>query len=400
MIYSPDRTFSELVVALSTILDIEQETKLYHAWRVALVAQELARRELPELANLVFYAGLLHDLGAIGLDDHLVHLVVKPEARGNPAILDHPQRGAAMVTAIPGLGDEAAAMIRDHHERWDGSGYPRGIKGQDLAQGAILLGLADELDLVLRAHPGAPWSSLRGTLLRKVRGGFPPELLATLDEMLQGPCYADIATNVALELKMFEVIMALPPVNFRVPDPMKITIDLFAEIIDAKHAYTAGHSHRVAAYALRLARCLGYGEEELQRLEVAGLLHDFGKIAVPRAVLDKPGRLDRDELQVVRRHPAWTIELLSGVSGLKDLARDAGLHHERYDGKGYPYGLHDGEIPAGARIIAVADAFDAMTSNRPYQRTCTPAEAVQILSGGAGSQFDPEVVAVAPCLLT
>ncbi|MGI9860667.1 HD domain-containing phosphohydrolase [Moorella naiadis] len=400
MIYSPDRTFSELVVALSTILDIEQETKLYHAWRVALVAQELARRELPELANRVFYAGLLHDLGAIGLDDHLVHLVVKPEASGNPAILDHPQKGAVMVAAIPGLGDEAAAMIRDHHERWDGSGYPRGIKGQDLAPGALILGLADELDLVLRAHPGAPWSSLRGTLLRKVRGGFPPELLATLDKLLQGPLYGEIATNVALELKMFQVIMALPPVNFQVQDPMKITIDLFAGIIDAKHAYTAGHSHRVAAYALKLARCLGYGVEELQRLEIAGLLHDFGKIAVPRAVLDKPGRLDRDELQVVRRHPVRTIELLSGVSGLKDLARDAGLHHERYDGKGYPYGLHDGEIPAGARIIAVADAFDAMTSNRPYQWTRTPAEAVQVLAGGAGSQFDPKIVGVASCLLT
>lgn len=395
----PDRSFCELVVALSTILDIEQETKLYHAWRVALVAQELAHREMPERANLVFYAGLLHDLGAMGLDDHLIHLVLKPEARDNPAILGHPQKGAIMVAAIPGLGDEAAAMIRDHHERWDGSGYPRGIRGQDLEPGAMLLGLADELDLVLRTHPGAPWSTIRGTLLRKIRGGFPPELLATLDELLQGPLYMEIATNAALELKMFKVIMALPPVNFQVPDPMKITIDLFAEIIDAKHAYTAGHSHRVASYALKLARCLGYREEELQRLEIAGLLHDFGKIAVPRAVLDKPGRLDRKELEVVRRHPAWTIELLSGVSSLKGLARDAGLHHERYDGKGYPYGLHDGEIPAGARIIAVADAFDAMTSNRPYQHTRTPDEAVQILSGGAGSQFDPEVVAVAPCLL-
>ncbi|WP_338818605.1 hypothetical protein MTCOM_25310 [Moorella thermoacetica] len=395
----PDRSFCELVVALSTILDIEEETKLYHAWRVALVAQELARRVIPDEATLVFYGGLLHDIGAMGLDDHLVHLALQRGSRNNPEVVNHPLRGADMVAAIPGLGEKVAAMIRDHHERWNGSGYPRGIAGNHIATGAMLLGLADELDLVLRVHPGTSWARLRETLNRRVQGGFPPELLAILDKMMNGPLYAEIATNTALELKMFKVILDLPPINFQVPDPMKITIDLFARIIDAKHAYTAGHSHRVAAYALNLARCLGYNDAKLRRLEIAGLLHDFGKIAVPRAILDKQGRLNSEELKVVRRHPAWTIELLEGVTSLKDIARDAGLHHERYDGKGYPYGLHDGEIPLGARIIAVADAFDAMTSNRPYQPTRTPEEALKILAGGAGTQFDPEVTAVASCLL-
>lgn len=395
----PDKSFCELVVALSTILDIEEETKLYHAWRVALVAQELARRIMPEEATLVFYGGLLHDIGAMGLDDHMVHLALRNVGRDNPEVANHPLRGAAIVAAIPGLGEKVAAMIRDHHERWDGSGYPRGIAGKELAPGAMLLGLADELDLVVRVHPGASWERLRETMERRVRGGFPPEFLATLDEMLHGPLYAEISTNTALELKMFNVILNLPPINFQVPDPMKITIDLFAQIIDAKHAYTAGHSHRVAAYALKLARCLGYNDVELRRLEIAGLLHDFGKIAVPRAILDKKGRLNSEELKVVRRHPSLTIELLGGVTSLKELARDAGLHHERYDGKGYPYGLHNGEIPRGARIIAVADAFDAMTSNRPYQPTRTPEEALQVLAAGAGAQFDPEVTAVASCLL-
>ncbi|MDN5344963.1 MAG: hypothetical protein PWQ18_1076 [Clostridia bacterium] len=394
-----DRSFCELVVALSTILDTEEETKLYHAWRVALVAAELARLVLPGQVTPVFYAGLLHDIGGMGLDDHLVHQVYRPAARQNPEIIAHPAKGAAMVALIPGLGEGVAAMIRDHHERWDGSGYPRGLRGGDIAPGALLLGLADEFDLALRAYGEGDWAGLRQFMAGRLQGCFPPEMVSSLESLLAGPLYAEVATNVALELKMFQVILNLPPVNFQVAEPMKVTINLFARIIDAKHAYTAGHSRRVADYAMRLARCLGYDAAGIQRLEIAGLLHDFGKIAVPRSVLDKQGKLDESELKVVRRHPGRTIDLLKSVTSLKDIALDAGLHHERYDGRGYPYGLQGRDIPRGARIIAVADAFDAMTSLRPYQPTRTPAEAMAILARGSGSQFDPEVVAVAPCLL-
>ncbi|MBC7324470.1 MAG: HD-GYP domain-containing protein [Moorella sp. (in: Bacteria)] len=264
----------------------------------------------------------------------------------------------------------------------------------------MLLGLADEFDLVLRGRPAAGWPEIYRSLSRYLQGIFPDELLAALDELMAGGLYEEVATNVALELKMFDAILHLPPVNFQVEEPMQVTINLFAQIIDAKHTYTAGHSRRVADYAMRLAGCLGFREEEIRRLEIAGLLHDFGKIAVPRAILDKPGRLDARELQVVHRHPARTIDLLTSVSSLKDIAHDAGLHHERYDGRGYPFGLRNGEIPPGARIIAVANAFDAMTSLRPYQATRTPEEALAVLIQGGGSQFDPEVVEAAPCLLT
>nr|WP_277998770.1 HD-GYP domain-containing protein [Moorella sulfitireducens] len=381
-------------------MDVEEETKLYHAWRVALVARELAQKVLPEQSTQVFYAGLLHDLGGIGLDDHLVHLVTRAGAELNPEIREHPRKGAAMVAAIPGLGEEVAAMIRDHHEHWDGSGFPRGLKGGAIVPGALLLGLADHFDLALRTNPGSDWPAVKKAMERKVQGAFPPELPAVLDSLMQEFLFAEVATNAALELKMFRLILNLPPVKFNVNEPMKITINLFARIIDTKHTYTAGHSQRVAGYVVKLARCLGFSEEETGRLEIAGLLHDFGKIAVPRAILDKPGPLDTREIKIVRQHPVRTIDLLTSVSGLKDLARDAGLHHERYDGKGYPYGLQGGEIPLGARIIALADAFDAMTSLRPYQPTRTPEEALAILNRGSGSQFDPQVVAVAPCLLT
>jgi HD-GYP domain-containing protein (c-di-GMP phosphodiesterase class II) len=395
-----DRSFCELVVALSTILDTEEETKLYHAWRVALVARELAQQVLPEQATRVFYAGLLHDIGAMGLDDHIVHQVLRPGARLNPEIIAHPARGAAMVAPLPGLGEEAAAMIRDHHERWDGSGYPRGLQGGAIVPGALLLGLADIFDLTVRTHPDRPWSQVRQAMTETAAGTFPPELLTSFNAIMAGPLYPEVATNVALELKMFQIILDLPPVNFQVAEPMKITIDLFARIIDAKHAYTAGHSRRVASYAMKLACGMGWNEAAVQRLEIAALLHDFGKIAVPRAILDKPGRLDDRELKVVHQHPQRTIDLLNSISSLKDIAQIAGLHHERYDGGGYPYGLHDGDIPPGARIIAVADAFDAMTSPRPYQPTRTPQEALAVLARGSGTQFDPQVVAVAGSVLT
>ncbi|PRR72898.1 HD-GYP domain-containing protein [Neomoorella humiferrea] len=394
-----ERTFCELIVALSNILDVEENTKLYHAWRVALVAGEMARKVLPEQANLVFYAGLLHDIGGMGLDDHLVHIILKGDGGKNPEVRAHPQKGADIVAAIPGLGEEAATMVRQHHERYDGSGYPAGLKGKAIDPGALLLGLADEFDLVLRVLPGRPWSTVKETLQRRIGGAIPAELVTVLDKVMSGGLFDEVATLPALELKMFHTILNLPPVNFNINEPMMITINLFAQIIDAKHTYTAGHSRRVASYAMKLGRCLGMDDEGIQRLEIAGLLHDFGKIAVPRAILDKPGRLDEREWEIVQQHPGRTIELLNGVTSLKSLARDAGLHHERYDGKGYPYGLKGTEIPLGARIIAVADAFDAMTSRRPYQPTRTFEEALAMLAKGSGIQFDPAVVAVADCLL-
>lgn len=165
-------------------------------------------------------------------------------------------------------------------------------------------------------------------------------------------------------------------------------VHTLAKTIDAKDAYTNGHSERVAAYSREIARRYGYDEERLEELYVMGLLHDVGKIGVPDTIINKPGRLTDEEYMEIKKHPAKGAEILATITEMPKLVTGARWHHERYDGRGYPDGLKGEEIPEEARIIAVADAYDAMTSHRSY-RDIIPQEQVKSeIENGMGTQFD------------
>ncbi|MGQ9574694.1 MAG: HD-GYP domain-containing protein [Thermoguttaceae bacterium] len=162
--------------------------------------------------------------------------------------------------------------------------------------------------------------------------------------------------------------------------------------IDAKDPYTCGHSERVALVSRCLARHLGMSQTECERVYLAGLLHDLGKLGVPDAVLRKPGRLTDEEFGLVRPHPEKGWGILRDLEELSDLFPGVLHHHERYDGTGYPAGLAGDQIPLSARILAVADAYDAMISDRPYRAGMPPETVQRVLREGAGSQWDPEVI--------
>jgi putative nucleotidyltransferase with HDIG domain len=171
------------------------------------------------------------------------------------------------------------------------------------------------------------------------------------------------------------------------------TITSLARTIEAKDPYTGGHTERVSEYALMLARQLGFRDDELEAIEVGAVIHDIGKIGIPDRILLKPGRLDSDEFAEMRKHPeisSYILDELDLPPVVRDMARN---HHERFDGKGYPDGLKGKEIPLAARILTVADAFDAMTSDRPYRRALSQEVAATEISRNAGTQFCPEVVA-------
>lgn len=163
-----------------------------------------------------------------------------------------------------------------------------------------------------------------------------------------------------------------------------------ADAIDAKDTYTNGHSGRVAKYSKEIARRYGYDEKRQDDIYMMGLLHDVGKIGVPDEVINKPGRLTDEEFETIKKHPTIGGKILGNIKGMPTLASGAKWHHERFDGKGYPEKLKGNEIPEEARIIAVADAYDAMTSNRSY-RGYLPQETVRgEIEKGKGTQFDPE----------
>lgn len=165
------------------------------------------------------------------------------------------------------------------------------------------------------------------------------------------------------------------------------------DIIELRDPYTAGHSRRVAALARELALRIGVTGEEADLVELAGQVHDLGKVAVDTDVLRKPGRLDEDEWQQVRFHPVHSADVVARFSAYDDeVVAMVRHHHERWDGKGYPDGLAGEEIPLGARILAVADTFDALTSDRPYRQGMAIEQALAILESGAGKQWDPHLV--------
>ena len=169
-------------------------------------------------------------------------------------------------------------------------------------------------------------------------------------------------------------------------------IEAFAKTIDMKDKYTNGHSTRVAEYTAMLAEELGYNEEEVEKFYNIALLHDIGKIGIPPEVLNKPGKLTDQEFNIIKSHSAQGYKVLKDISIMPELAIGAGAHHERPDGKGYPKGLKGDEIPRVAQIIAVADTFDAMYSDRPYRKRMNFDKAVSIIKEVSGTQLFPDVV--------
>ncbi len=169
------------------------------------------------------------------------------------------------------------------------------------------------------------------------------------------------------------------------------TIRSLAAAVDAKDPYTRGHSERVAALSVEIGREMGFSGDDLKTLQYGGILHDIGKIGIPDAILLKRGTLTPEEMAHIRDHPAIGADIVGGVAFLKDALPCVLSHHERWDGTGYPHGVAGAEIPLFARIVNIADTWDACTSHRPYQEPIPTDVVVAILEGLRGAQTDPAV---------
>lgn len=177
------------------------------------------------------------------------------------------------------------------------------------------------------------------------------------------------------------------------------SITAIAASVDARGEYMKGHSTRVAEYAVLIAMGLGWDEEKVNKLYHAALLHDIGKIGIPDTIFNKPGKLSVNEMEIIRSHTLVGADILKDIKSMKEVKECAAYHHERYDGKGYPYGLAGEDIPLTARIVSVADAYDAMTSERVYRSRLPQEKVVAELRNEKGHQFDPDVTDIVLGLL-
>jgi ribonuclease P protein subunit RPR2 len=170
------------------------------------------------------------------------------------------------------------------------------------------------------------------------------------------------------------------------------TVRALSNAVEARDAYTGKHAERVAAYGIEIARAVGLPRPEGVETQFGFLLHDIGKLAMPDAILFKPGALTTEERALMARHPVVGAEIVDGIEFLSEAAKVVRSHHERWDGTGYPDGLHGEEIPLAARVFAVADVLDALTTDRPYRPRISLTEARAMIVEAAGTQFDPMVV--------
>jgi HD-GYP domain-containing protein (c-di-GMP phosphodiesterase class II)/DNA-binding CsgD family transcriptional regulator len=174
---------------------------------------------------------------------------------------------------------------------------------------------------------------------------------------------------------------------------MEAGIEALARLLNLRDGYTGLHAERASALAGAVGARLGLEGEEADALQSAARLHDLGKVGIPDRILHKPTRLDPDEWAVVRCHPGWGAEVLTGLPGMREVARIVRSHHERWDGRGYPDAIAGEDIPLASRIIGACEAFCSLTADRPFRPALSPAKARQVLEAGAGSHFDPRVVA-------
>ena len=428
---------SQLAAALSTALDLTEGQPENHAVRschIALRIAEIVGLSAEDRAAL-YYAVLLKDLGCssnaaklcylFGADDRtvkgdlktvnwsrltskfrfalghiapgespmqkvlkLVAMARQGEAGEKKLVEIRCERGAEIARMV-GLPEAAAQAIRHLDEHWDGSGHPVGVKGHEIPLLARIAGLAQTVEVFTTAHGPA---AARNMATARRGTWFDPALV----DAFQSISRCDPVWKDAYGLDPRGALRSLaPPEAFAdtIGDGADAQLDRvclgFARVVDAKSPWTCKHSERVAELARGVTRELG-GDLDAQRdLHRAGLLHDLGKLGVSNLILDKPGKPTDSEFDEIRKHPDYSEQILRRVTGFERFADVASAHHERLDGRGYHRRLPGTVLSPAARILSVADVYEALTADRPYRSGFPRDKAMEIMRRDVGTAFCP-----------
>lgn len=383
----------QAVYALSDALDLVGVNDFYHGKRVGLMAVHLARElgwSQAEQDHL-FNTGLLHDCGVSSTAIHL-HLVNEFDWQGAQ---EHCQLGALLLTRFAPLSN-MAEQVRHHHTRWQdlaSMALPEG-----LAERANLIFLVDRADALAAPHYGPDLllykDQVRAALDAERGSYFSPRLLDHFLDISRADAFWLELEPRHIQGFLGEMLHRSQPRLMGFAELRQIA-QLFSYVVDAKSPFTAAHSLGVASLARHLGELIGLDGEVCDQIELAGLMHDLGKLQVPDAILDKAGPLSAAERLVMKRHSFETYQILRRIPGLHEVAAWAAYHHETLDGSGYPYSLRADGLPLPARIIAVADIFQAMAQDRPYRASMPVERIVELLSQRAAEgALDQEVVKV------
>ena len=369
--------------AISEAVDLVSPVLNNHHNRVAYISYRIAQRMKLADADIedIVLAAMLHDIGAFFTSERIKAFFYDSLDTG---LCEYAMQGHELLKSFAPMAN-AGQLIKYHHADHEKS-------RADIPIGSNIIHLADKVCVLLNE---------RREILAQV-----PEVL---DKILQGHKKFHPDTIAALlflaRFEYFWLEVLSPPFNTpalkqalsskKITSPESLTsfARLIAHIVDFRSKFTAAHSHGVAAVARELAVISGFSERECKRIEIAGLLHDLGKLSVPNDILEKNGKLDNEEFNVIRKHSYYTYAALSKIGGLEDITTWAAYHHERPDGSGYPFHVNGGDFPKLARIMAVADVFAALTEDRPYRAGMEKGEVMEILFRMANNgEIDKNIV--------
>ena len=378
-----------LLSSLSVALDFNHTGLARHHRRVAHVALKIGRAlALPdEDLRQLYCSALLHDIGAVSIWEKIALAEFEVEDS-----FGHCTRGREFVTdtyLFAPLGD----VIACHHDHWSGNN-PSGFSREEIPLFSRIIHLADRLDVGLEAGAGDILERRDSMFdqFRRLSGKiFDPRLVEVLGDIsIRESFWLDLEASFLPDLLQEQVGDLVTIVG---PEDLLGIARMFSRVIDAKSAFTYRHSALVTAIAVQLAGQLGFSEPQLQEMKVAGLLHDLGKLSIPEQILEKPGKLSPAEYNIIKRHPYYTYHILRPIEGFETIRECAAYHHERLDGRGYPFGITAADLTLGARVVTVADIFAALVEDRPYRPGMTREQVTAIFERqtNAGA-LDPYVV--------
>lgn len=401
-----------VLAALSRAFDLAEGRRPGHAQRVAYVGVYLAGELGLDAGSIedVFFGCLLHDVGMAGsvpgprvetargtsfisgaarATDVLSSIPAGGWADVIEALAAHCQLGSKIVRKM-GLSEAVARAVGSHHDCWDGSGLPGSMAGDRVPMVARIVAVADRVEAMIDAEGSPLLVRRRGpSLVRDMAGSeLDPELAETMavaagrDDFWLGFYDNDLAAT----------LMSLNYGGIMNRDDLFDFLGVISDVVDARNQHDAGRGRRVADLAHRVALTCDMTERRADLVKVAALLQDIGTLGVPAQYLSKPDILSIDEMFSVQLHPTYARDILSEVPGLGAAAWWVGCHHERIDGKGYPGMIEGDEVPMEAQIIGMCEAFDALTSDRPYRRAMKAPDAFEVMHGFAGTRFDPDLL--------
>lgn len=380
----------QAVVALSDALDLVGIDSLYHGKRVGYMMLSGYSQLEPELSeNQVFQLGLLHDVGVSSTQVHR-HLISELEWAGAK---EHCLVGAKRLSRFLPL-KPLAQYVLYHHSRWEE------LIEEDINEKTASLAnwifLTDRVDTLATRHYQSNILDAKQSIIQtitKYEGSlFKPELVRLFLQLSKNDAFwlSQEQNHIAEFIASHSMSANLAVLDV---ETLKELASIFAEIVDCKSRFTHQHSLGVARLSRYLAVLFGLREEVCNKIEIAGLLHDLGKLQIPDEVLDKPGTLNEPERHRINHHSFETFAMLKKIEGLEDISRWASYHHENLDGSGYPFQIKSDQLDLEARIVSVADVFQALAQERPYRQGLEIDQIDRILLKLAKKQkLDSEIV--------